>query len=357
MLVKIRFPALLRPLAILAGAGLLAAVMISSRPALTPRNTAQPPPLVQTQTVTLQRLPVTVVAHGNVEAWRQLALTAQVTGRIIWQSERFEPGVVIESGEPLLRIDPTDYELALAEARQALASAELALADATALRQAARIEEAEASVAAARARIARAERDLRNTQVQAPYNAVIDTQQVEVGQFVSTGTQLGRILGSDRAEVRLPITQQDIWLIDEASAAPVLLSAGDGPRALRWEGRIARVEARIDDATRVYPVVVEIPEPLDTARHAAPLRFGMFVRAEISGRSIEGAVRIPQAALHGDNDVFVFDNGTLRRRSVEVERLDRGMAMITGGLANGDQVVTTRLDLMFDGMQVGLIDG
>ena len=90
--------------------------------------------------------------------------------------QQVEPGVVVEAGEPLLRIDRTDYELALAEARQALASAELALADAKALRQSARIHEAEATVAAARARIARAERDLTNTEITAPYRAVIDEQ-------------------------------------------------------------------------------------------------------------------------------------------------------------------------------------
>jgi hypothetical protein len=40
-------------------------------------------------------VPVTVVAHGNVRAWRELELTAEVTGRILWQSENFEPGIVV----------------------------------------------------------------------------------------------------------------------------------------------------------------------------------------------------------------------------------------------------------------------
>jgi multidrug resistance efflux pump len=109
-----------------------------------------------------------------------------------------------QAGEPLLRIDPTDYELALAEARQALATAELSLADAKALRQAARVDEAKAAVAAAKARIARAERDLDSTEISAPYNAVIDEQRVELGQFINAGTAVGRVLGADKAEVRLP---------------------------------------------------------------------------------------------------------------------------------------------------------
>lgn len=353
---KSKLLALSRPLGILAVAIVIAVLMVNSRPEMVARSVDQPLPQVRVQAISKASLPVTVVAYGNVTAWRELSLTAQVTGRVLWESENFEPGVVVSEGEPLLRIDKTDYELALAEARQALASAELSLAEAKALRQAARETEAVAMVASARARIAKAQRDLDNTEINAPYNAVIDSQQVEVGQFISSGTQIARILGSDKAEIRLPITAQDIQLIDASSETPVTLTSAVGPRELRWEGRVTRIEARVDDQTRSFPVVIEVPQPLDTAIHAAPLPFGTFVRAQISGRSINSAVRIPQAALHGDNDVFLLDNGELRRRPVTVERLNQGLALITAGLDDGDLLITTRLDLMFEGMQVDLID-
>lgn len=349
-----RLLGLARPLLILAAAALLALVMIRSRPELESQPAAEPLPGVQVQTVDAGPLPVTVVAHGNVSAWRELNLTAEVTGRVLWQSKAFEPGVIVDAGEPLLRIDPTDYQLALAEARQALASAELTLADARALKQAARIDEAEASVAAARARIARAERDLANTEIAAPYDAVIDQQQVEVGQFVSAGTQLGRILGSARAEIRLPVPPQDISYVD--SATEVTLFADSVPGARSWRGRVDRIEARVDDQTRVFPVVVEVQRPLDRERHGQPLPFGLFVRAELTGSELRDAVVIPQDALHGENDVFLLEDGRLERRAVTVARIANGGAYVTGGLADGDRVVTTRLDLMFEGMKVALLD-
>ena len=268
----------------------------------------------------------------------------------------FEPGMVVSAGEPLLRIDATDYELALAEAKQSLASAELSLADAKALRQKARVEEAEATVAAAKARIARARRDLDNTSIQAPYAAVIDSVLVEVGQFISSGTQVGRILGSDRAEVRLPIMQRDVLLIDSEDDVPVTLSRSVGSRQLQWQGRLTRIEARVDTDTRVIPVVVEVAEPLNTSRHENALPFGLFVRVDIAGQPVADAVRVPQVALHGDSDVFLFVDGTLQRREVRVERLREGYALVTGGLNDGDQVVITRLDLMFEGMAVAVSD-
>jgi RND family efflux transporter MFP subunit len=335
----------------------VAFVMIGSRKPLEARSVDMPLPLVAVQTVRKDTLPVTVVAHGNVRAWRQLELAAQVTGRILWQSPSFEPGMLVDAGEPLLRIDPTDYELALAEAKQALASAELSLADARALRQSARVDEAQATVDAARARIARAERDLRNTEISAPYAAVIDEQRVEVGQFIAAGTAVGRILGAEKAEVRLPVPPQDIGFINIDSDAPVGLYSESGVRERRWEGRLARIEARVDEQTRVFPVVVEVEEPLNVNRHGHPLPFGLFVRAEIAGGSLTDAVRIPQSALHGDDDVFLFVDGQLQRRSVTVGRIGDGNALVTAGLEDGDRVVITRLDLMFEGMQVALIDG
>ncbi|MHA7816973.1 MAG: efflux RND transporter periplasmic adaptor subunit [Pseudohaliea sp.] len=350
-----RLLGLARPLAILAAAAAVAVFMIKSRPQLEARNVATPPPQVAVRPVALGTVPVTVVAHGNVTASRELELAAQVSGRILWQSPKFEPGVVVEAGEPLLRIDRTDYELALAEARQALASAELALADARALRQSARIDEAEATVAAARARIARAERDLANTEITAPYRAVIDEQRVELGQFISTGTAVGRILGADRAEIRLPVPPRDITFIDGRNPAPVDLYAEGGSPETRWTGQLLRIEARLDSETRVVPVVVEVENPLDGNRHAQPLPFGLFVRAEIPGQPVERAVELPQDALHG-RDVFLFADGALERRAVTVARLSDGRALVTDGLADGERVVTTRLELMFDGMAVALLD-
>lgn len=356
LLVMSRLLGFARPIAIIAVAAAIAVLMIKSKPPMEARSVDQPLPPVSVKTIRRTTVPVEIIAYGSVKAWRELELTAQLTGRITRQSPEFEPGKVVKEGEPLLRIDPTDYELALAEAQQSLASAELALADAKALRQAARETEAEAQVNAAKARITRAQRDLQNTELRAPFTAVVDEQLVEPGQFVSTGTRLGRILGADKAEIRLPIPPQDIGFIRSASDREVTLSATLGGRELQWRGQLARVEARVDEQTRVFPVVVEVEAPLDTSIHGDALPFGTFVRANITGGELENASVLPQSALHGDNDVFLLLDGVLQRRHVDVARISKGQALVVDGLADGDQVVTTRLELMFEGMQVAPFD-
>jgi RND family efflux transporter MFP subunit len=345
-----------RPIGIIAVSVAIAAFMIRSKPEIQARRVELPLAPVSVQIVRAATIPVSVVAHGNVKAWRELDLTAQLTGRIVWQSSAFEPGKVVAAGEALLRVDPTDYELALAEAEQALASAELSLADARALRQSARENEARTAVATAKARIARASRDLDSTELVAPFAAVIDEQLVESGQFITTGTRLGRILGTDKAEIRLAIPPQDIGFVSASEDTSVSLSANVGSHKARWQGRLTRVEARVDEQTRVFPVVIEVESPLDRARHGEALPFGTFVRAQISGSELQNAITLPQSALHGDKDVFVLVDGRLRRRRVEVARIVEGRALIVDGLQDGEQVVTTRLELMFEGMQVVRID-
>ncbi|MGV6806477.1 MAG: efflux RND transporter periplasmic adaptor subunit [bacterium] len=332
------------PAAIFVVAAVLAFLMISSKPQLVARQGEAPPPLVSAQTVTFGEVPVEVIAHGNVTASRALDLVAEVTGRVIDVSPDFEPGVVVSEGQMLLRVDDTDYQFALADAKQELASANLSLADARALKRTAAIAQSEARVDAAKKRIARAERDLANTTIKAPYTAVIDQQSAELGQFIATGTRVARILGAERAEIRLPIVPSEIGFV----------RAQIGQQTHRWTGTVSRVEARVDDQTRVFPVVIEIENPLDEKVHGAPLSFGLFVEAKLSGGIVADAVRLPRSALHGGDTVYVVEEGALRPRQVDIARVDSEGIIVTEGLREGDKVVTTRLDLMFNGMQVDL---
>ncbi|EED35151.1 efflux transporter, RND family, MFP subunit subfamily [Luminiphilus syltensis NOR5-1B] len=168
------------------------------------------------------------------------------------------------------------------------------------------------------------------------------------------GSTIGTLLGTSIAEVRLPIAPQDIGFINSERGQSVLLTDESRADGSVWTGTLARIEARIDDQTRVYPAIVEVPTPLEPKSGDYPLRFGMFVRAEILGSEVAEAVLIPTAALHGDNDVFLFEDGQLVRHPVTVARINRQGALVTSGLVNGDRVVVTRLDLMFDGLAVAI---
>lgn len=344
------------PLGIVLAAALLAMLLVGSREDFTTGETTEVLPHVQAVEVTLADVPVSIIAHGTVTSRYELELATEVTGRVIWVAPEFRPGQLVAADTVLLRIDPVNYRLALAEAKAALSTANMALADATALKRKAAMGEAELNIVTARERIVKAEQDLAYTEIKAPFDAVIDQQLVEYGQYIAMGRPVARLLSSALAEVRLPLTPAEAGLLASSAGASVTLSARIGEQEQQWQSRLARVEQRVEQQSRVVPVVVEVESPYDSSRHAQPLPLGLFVTAALPGRPIGNAVRLPSAVLHSQDTVFVVADGALQRRPVKIALREGNTVVINGGLRTGDQVVTTRLELMFEGMKVELGD-
>ena len=338
------------PLGIVIVATVAAMLMVASRETLSPRDEPQPLPQVRAIDIALGDVPVTIIAHGTVSARIELELASEVTGRVESVAPQFESGEMVTSGTVLLKVDPTIYRLALAEAKAALASAKNALADATALKRSALMRESELNIEAALQRITKAEQDLAYTEIKAPFDAVVDEKLVDFGQFISAGRTVARLLSSDTAEVSLPVKSAEVGLIDASST--VLLSAKIGEQQQQWNARILRIESRVDQRTRVIPVVVEVNAPYELSVNAHRLPLGLFVRATIAGKPISAAARLPISALQADDSVFVLSNNTLQRRKIEIVVREGDSVIVNGGLETGDVVVISRLEVMFEGMKV-----
>ncbi|MCB1854270.1 MAG: efflux RND transporter periplasmic adaptor subunit [Pseudomonadales bacterium] len=347
----------LLPLGIVALAVAVALAMVNSRQPLAKAEAAPLLPKVRTVAVALGEVTPSIVAHGNVTARHELELVSEVSGRVEWIAPEFEPGQLVATGQVLVRIDAINYRLALAEARAALASASLTLADSRAVKRQAAIEEGELRVEAARQAVAKAEQDLAYTEIRAPFNAVIDAKRVEFGQYLAAGQPVARLLSSDTAEVSLPLPPSEAALLDPAVGGGVRLSARMGAEVQQWPAHLLRIEARVDEETRVMPVVVEVASPYDADIHAYTLPLGLFVRAELAGKPMGSAVRLPNSALQADDSVFVVEADQLQRRPVNVVHREGNSVIVSGGLDDGDQVVVNRLEVMFQGMQVERVDG
>jgi len=341
------------------GCAAIAWLMISSRAELPRREAAVAIPVVETMTARPGPVPVTISSRGTVTPKRQIDLVSEVSGRVVWVAPELLEGGVVRAGETLLRIDPIDYEVALSEAKAALAGARLSLAEVQVVVKRAAIEEAEARVAAAEDRVRQAEVDLGNTVVRAPFNAVVDAKHADLGQFVTTGSALMTLLGTDIAEVRLPVLPSDLPYLGygrRADGSPYLatLTARFGKLEHSWQARLVRLEQRVDAQTRVSYVVAEVDQPYDESRHGRALTVGQFVEAAIPGAAIDPAVRVPRTALHDSTYVFLVEEGRLKRRPVELLRRERDTAIVGQGLAGGEQVLLSRLDLMVEGMPVAV---
>jgi hypothetical protein len=117
------------------------------------------------------------------------------------------------------------------------------------------------------------------------------------------------------------------------------------------------MEAEVDQSSRMVHVVVEIPRPYDATDERPALLPGTFVDVTILGRTLPDVVALPRFAMHDGNQVWVFDDGTMDIREVEVVRAERDRTLVGSGLGDGDLVVLTVLDAVTDGMALRINDG
>jgi hypothetical protein len=117
------------------------------------------------------------------------------------------------------------------------------------------------------------------------------------------------------------------------------------------------MEAEVDQASRVMHAVVEVPRPYDASSERPPLLPGSFVDVSISGRTLRAVVALPRDAMRDRDTVWIYNDGRLRIREVEVLRADREQSLIGSGLANGELVILSPLDAVTDGMKVRVANG
>ena len=307
------------PVLVVAVGALGAVAMIKSRKPPESTIPEAAVPLVRVQTVALEEVELTVKSQGTVRPRSESTLAPEIGGRLIHEDPSFVAGGFFEAGQVLLRIDAGDYEQALIGAQAQVAQAELRLAQEQArggrwparsgtswgqgepttltLRQP-QVAQAEAAVAAARAAVVKAERDLERTRIRAPYSGRVREKLVGIGQFVVPGTRLATIYAVDFAEIRLPLPDSELAFVDlplnyrgEQSSArgpEVVLRAEFAGRVHEWLGRIVRTEGEIDPRSRMVHAVARVADPYGRGDDPdrPPLAAGLFVEAEIRGRTV-----------------------------------------------------------------------
>lgn len=383
------FLKVLLPVVFLAVAIAASFVMIQSQPEAMQKPA--PPPSLLVSVDVAERRPVrfTVTSRGSVSPRTETTLVSEVAGQIVEVSPAFVSGGFFKRGDVLIRMDPRIYEASVKRARAEVAKARTQVATEHALAgyaledwqrlqrlNAARgpasdltlrkpqLQQALAELESKNAEYDKAREDLRRTVIRAPYDGMIREKIADVGQFVNVGAQLARAFAVDRAEVRLPLTQQDLRYLDlerleGGGTLPVTLHARFGDDAFSRPAQVVRSEGVFDATSRVLYVVAQIDDPYDLDRPpeepARPLRIGTFVAAEIAGTAGGNLFALPRHALVRGTTVWVVDEAlAIHPREVDVVRTDEEFAYIAAGLADGDRYVTTPIDQPLPGMKVRL---
>ena len=329
---------------------------------------------------------ISVYTQGEVRPKTEIDLIPQVSGRIVAISQSFAEGAEFGPGTTLVKIDDTDYKLAVIRARARVAEAQVAvqreLANAKikeehwldkrtsgeptpyALNKP-QVMEVEAKLLAAEADLKEARLNVARTEISAPFLGRVREKSIGIGQYVAAGTRLGRVFSTDTVEVRLPLTDVQLaelnlpigFMADELNAPVVQFSAHVGNREHLWSGRIVRTNASVDQQTRLIYAIAEVEDPYGLGSDGgAPLAVGMFVNAEIAGVNSQSALVLPRLALRNADKVYVInDDNRLEIRTVDVLSTSEDTVLVTDGVEPGEKVVTSTIPAAVDGMEVRAI--
>lgn len=373
-----------------------------------------------------------VIGYGTVEPSRTLDAIAQVSGRVIYISPNFKRGDFIEEGDVIIKLSPEDYELEIAEAETDIASAQVDLEELAVTLETQkksleiskavleleqrelerqkellkrnvssnqRVEDQEAVVLQQRSdvqdleneialnpvqrkaleqakrknevRLQTAQLNLERTTIRAPFDARVSEVNVEIDQFVSSGSTIGELDGIDAADIDVQIspanmsgfanlafpgqldTEEGIMRarreLNRLSAIVRVGSVGD---ATTWDARLKRVSDTVDPDTRSVGLIVSVDNPYDTLRPGVkpPLVKGMFTEVELSGAPLPGQTILPRNAVANGKIMTVTSENRLSYADVELAYRFGDIVVLKSPLPDGTQVIISDVSPVIDGM-------
>lgn len=326
--------------------------------------------------------PAEVHATGVVQPDREVTVIPQVSGQIVSVSPKLVPGGRLAAGEVLARIDPRDYSLAVRqeESRVAQARVEYELEEGRqttarrewellgegrsgdeaplALRRPQKVA-ATQSLESARAGLERARLSLARTSLVAPFNAMVVTEGIDVGQVVGGATTVARLVGTDRFRVEVSVPFEQLRALEipglnaaeGGSPATVRQQLSDG--VLERSGEVIALAGQLDPQTRNATVLVAIDDPLDTGAGGLPLLPGAFVDVVLHGQEIADSYEVPRSAVYGGDKVWLVDReDRLASTTVSTRWGDDEHLIVTSGLSPGAKVVVSPLSRPIEGAPV-----
>lgn len=302
-----------------------------------------------------------VDSTGTVRTRSVVPLASEVSGRVIWVSDALRTGGSIAKDEELLRIDPTDFELALdqAEANLQTAKANLELREAesqaskenwqimhpgaevpTLVARVPQINQSRASIAAADASLAIAKLRLSRTSYSLPFDGKVLATDVAVGQLLTQGQPFGTAYDSSSLEVEVNLAASDIRLLEPVVDRPARVIWGDDT----LDATVVRTSASVNIRTRTTSLYLSI-------NSASPLLPGHFVDVRIFGSLDDNTYRLPETVEQSQSMVWVVREGTLERTEVQVIARE-GNELIVSKFDYGEGIVVGSPRNAYSGMPV-----
>ena len=349
--------------------GMLAGLVLTSgcSPPKEEKAVVLKPRSVNTAVVALCDLPIVANAVGRLVPNREVVLSSQVSG--IVQAYSVDTGDAAVADNMVVTLDPTDYQLALNEAKANLHSARARYAAASnSFGRAGKLlpekvitpeyyDKIEAEFKATKAAVSQAEavvdinrRRLDKTVIKAPFDGFVVRRLVETGQNINIGDPVIGLADMHSMRVKIHVNEQDYVHLDQDDNVTVRVEAYP---ERSFAGQVDRIGVKADPHTNTFEVEILVANP------DLILKAGLTAAVNITVDEIQDAIMIPQdCVLYREKrkEVFVVtDADNAAAREVTLGRVDGSSVRILEGIAAGESLVTTGGQYLKDGDKVVVV--
>ncbi|WP_371195181.1 efflux RND transporter periplasmic adaptor subunit [Glaciecola sp. SC05] len=297
---------------------------------------------------------IAIKSTGSVTVRSYVDLASQVSGRVVATSNALRNGGRFTAGETLVRLDKTDFALALnqvqADVTSAQAALELSQAEASVdinsykrlhpgkevpalIAKVPQIAQAKAQLQAATARRDIAQVNLERSAFSLPFAGAVVESSADEGQILTAGQSFGRAYALDAVEIVISLAPQELAQLMPVQGRAVTINA-DGAT---FEGRIDRVAAERNSRTQFSQVFINF----DTRQ---PIKPGTFVTVLLNSSTINNIFMLPDSAIQVGQTLWIAKDSALH--SVSAKVIGR----------NGDQYIVEAFDYA-DGIVIGSVPG
>jgi len=307
----------------------------------------------------------TLSLAGTVAPRIEASLGFRVAGKVI--SRDVDVGAVLSAGQLIARLDPTDYKLAVENARAALSAADADYARAkadydryTGLRGSAAFmpqtldqRQSTSSMALgrveqARSQLTTAENNLAYTELRADGPGIVTSVQAEVGQVLAQGQTVVRVAHTDELEILVGVPEHRLKAVREAADASYELWSDPSKH---FAAHLRELSPSADPVTRTYPARFSVVEKPDF------IGLGMTATLAFSRPDRESLAEVPLGAIFQQGKqpaVWIVDpaSGAVTLRPVAVARWRDDTALIASGVKDGELIATAGVHKLEPGQKV-----
>ncbi|UII30998.1 HlyD family efflux transporter periplasmic adaptor subunit [Fulvivirga ulvae] len=312
---------------------------------------------VRTEPVSYKPIQTEIVAFGRVRTAESLDMIAEVSGRMSAGAVPLKEGQRFKKGTLLYKIDDTETRLNLQSQKSTF------LKDLAAILPDLKIDFSDnysawenyfgsinlneslpelpdyksnkektflatRNIFSSYYSIKSAEANLRKHRFYAPFNGTISSVNLQSGSYVNPGNNIGKLLRSDKLELRVDVATSDIDWIDIGSPTRIISENGQ-----EWTGTVTRIGEFVNQQTQSIDVFISVKSGENR------MYDGEYLKTIIPGKVVENGMIIPRNAIFNGNEVFVLNDSTLNVKQIKIHKLNAETAIFSGLKEQSDLVV------------------